>query len=116
MMSYEVPARFTDPFVAPIRIGRHAVVGTNCVVLPGCTLGDGAVVGALSLVKADLEPWSVHAGIPARLLRPRSRNVLLLERSLRGGAAPGADVAESIARGDERCDRSPSAIGAGPLG
>jgi galactoside O-acetyltransferase len=83
MMSYEVDSILTNPQVAPVHVGRHAVVGANCVILPGCTLGDGAVVGAMSLVKRDLEPWAIHAGIPVRLIRPRSKNVLRLERTER---------------------------------
>jgi len=45
-------------------------------VLPGCTLQQGAAVGALSLVTADLGSWGVYAGIPVRRLKDRKRELL----------------------------------------
>lgn len=61
-----------------IHLAQHSMVGTSSVVLPGLTFGEGAVVGALSLVKQSLEPWGIYGGVPARLIRPRSRNVKAL--------------------------------------
>lgn len=65
-------------------VGRHAVVGANSVILPGVQIGEGATVGALSLVRDSLEPWTVYAGIPAKRIgeRPRDR-ILALEAELR---------------------------------
>jgi galactoside O-acetyltransferase len=39
-------------------------------------LAEGVAVGALSLVKHSLEAWSIYAGVPARYIRPRSREML----------------------------------------
>ena len=64
------------PIRAPIRIGRHCVVGAGSVLLPGADMPDGACLGALSLLKAPLAPWSINAGAPARYLKHRSRGVL----------------------------------------
>jgi galactoside O-acetyltransferase len=58
-----------------IHLGRHTIVGTHSVVLRGVSFGEGAVVGALSLVKESLAPWGIYAGVPARLIRPRGRGV-----------------------------------------
>jgi galactoside O-acetyltransferase len=58
-----------------IHLGRHSMVGAHSVVLPGVSFGEGAVVGALSLVKESLAPWGVYGGAPARLIRPRGRGV-----------------------------------------
>lgn len=84
-----VPARYLGVEAAPVRLGRHVIVGSGSVVLPGCTLGEGCAVGALSLVGRDLEPWGVYSGVPARRLRTRSRRLLELEAALRAdeGAA-----------------------------
>jgi dTDP-4-amino-4,6-dideoxy-D-glucose acyltransferase len=60
---------------ARIHLGRHSMVGAHSVVLPGVSFGEGAVVGALSLVKEPLAPWGIYGGVPARLIRPRSRGV-----------------------------------------
>jgi acetyltransferase-like isoleucine patch superfamily enzyme len=53
----------------PIRIGRAAWIGFDCCILPGVTLGEGAVVGARSVVAADVEPFTIVAGNPARVVR-----------------------------------------------
>lgn len=67
------------PIEAPIRIGKHCVVGANSVLLPGAELKDGACVGALSLVKRPLMGWTIYAGVPAKFIRRRSRRALELE-------------------------------------
>jgi len=54
--------------VGPVVIGRDVVIGTNCTVLPGVVIGDGAVVSAQSLVNADVAPGAVVGGVPARVL------------------------------------------------
>lgn len=53
----------------PIRIGRAAWIGFDCCVLPGVTIGEGAVVGARSVVRNDVEPFTIVAGNPARTIR-----------------------------------------------
>lgn len=53
----------------PVRIGDNVWLGNNVCVMPGVTIGDGAVVGANSIVTHDLPPYTVCAGIPARPLR-----------------------------------------------
>ena len=75
-----VPIEYRNVCSAPVRIGNHTVVGSNSVVLPGCVIGEGVAVGAQSLVKADLEAWTIYAGTPARPIRARSRDLLTLER------------------------------------
>jgi putative colanic acid biosynthesis acetyltransferase WcaF len=56
----------------PITIGAHVWVAADCFVAPGVTISDGAVVGARSGVFADCQPWTIHAGTPARPLRSRN--------------------------------------------
>lgn len=64
---------------APVRVGRHVIVGAGSVILPGVTIGDGAAVGALSIVKRDVEPFTVVAGPDARVIGTRKRDLLELE-------------------------------------
>lgn len=63
--------RRIDPAVParPVRIGRAAWVGFDSCVLPGVSIGEGAVVGARSVVAADVEPFTIVAGNPARVVR-----------------------------------------------
>lgn len=53
----------------PIRIEKNVWLGTNAVVLPGITIGEGCVIGAGSVVTKDIPPFSVAVGNPARVLR-----------------------------------------------
>ncbi len=53
----------------PIRIGRNVWIGFDVCVLPGVTIGEGAIVGARSVVTQDVPPYSVVAGNPARLIK-----------------------------------------------
>ena len=56
---------------APIFIEREAWVAAESFVAPGVRVGEGAVVGARSCVVRDVEPWSVVAGNPARVVKRR---------------------------------------------
>jgi galactoside O-acetyltransferase len=48
-----------------IDIRDKVILGANSVILPDVTINEGAVVGANSLVKTDLDAWGIYAGIPA---------------------------------------------------
>jgi acetyltransferase-like isoleucine patch superfamily enzyme len=64
------PRRFDNDVPAvPIHVGRGAWLGFDSCLLPGVRVGDGAVVGARSVVDADVEPFTIVAGNPARLVR-----------------------------------------------
>ena len=56
----------------PVLIGSDVWLGAGTVVLPGVKIGDGAVVGANSVVTSDVAPYTVVAGAPARFLRNRT--------------------------------------------
>ncbi|MFN3630458.1 MAG: acyltransferase [Casimicrobiaceae bacterium] len=91
MTNPTVPAAFTRVTRAPVHIGRHVIVGSGSVILPGVTLHEGAAVGALSLVRRDCEAFGIYAGAPARRVGERKRDLLALEPQLlaaeRGHAA-----------------------------
>ena len=67
----EIPIIQTDLDIRPTRIGAWADIGVNAVILPGVTIGKGAIVGAGAVVTQDVEPFSIVAGVPARFLRWR---------------------------------------------
>jgi galactoside O-acetyltransferase len=74
-----VPAKYTNVSHAPVTIGRHAIIGCGAVILPGVTIGEGAAVGALSLVTKDVPPFTIVAGTPAKVIGQRKRDLLELE-------------------------------------
>ena len=53
----------------PTRLGDNVWFGANVVVTSGVTIGDRCVIGANSVVIADLPPYSIAAGVPARVIR-----------------------------------------------
>lgn len=55
-------------------IGPRAFLGAGCTVMPGVTVGEGAVVGACSLVTRDVPPMAIVTGVPARYIRNRVRH------------------------------------------
>ena len=57
----------------PVRICRRAWIGAGSTILPGVTVGENAVVGAGSVVTKDVEPDTIVAGNPARVIRKISR-------------------------------------------
>ncbi|AKR58184.1 hexapeptide transferase [Youhaiella tibetensis] len=70
-MPLDRPIIATDLLIKPVRVEAWADIGTGSVILPGVTIGRGAIVGAGAVVTADVEPFSIVAGVPARKLRMR---------------------------------------------
>ncbi len=55
--------------VMPILVKRRASIGSGAIIMGGVTIGEGAIVGAGSVVTKDVPPWTIVAGVPARILR-----------------------------------------------
>ncbi|MBE6442452.1 MAG: sugar O-acetyltransferase [Desulfovibrio desulfuricans] len=65
----ETAADRGDLTPAPIAVGRNAWLGANVTVVPGVSIGDGAIVAAGAVVTRDVPPMTVVGGVPARKLR-----------------------------------------------
>lgn len=91
MTNPTVPSEYTGVTHADVFLGKHVIVGSGSVILPGVTLEEGVAVGALSLVTKHCEAFGIYAGNPARRVKERKRALLELERefmaSKRGQAA-----------------------------
>lgn len=66
LMGPVIPNEFKKLKLTTIRFEKFSGCATNCVVMPGITLGEGSLVGAGSLVTKDTKPWTIYAGYPAR--------------------------------------------------
>jgi acetyltransferase-like isoleucine patch superfamily enzyme len=77
-----VPAQFTAVTHAPVHLGRHVIVGSGSVLLPGVVIEDGCAVGALSLVTKRCESYGIYVGTPAVRVRERRQDLLNLEAEL----------------------------------
>lgn len=74
-----VSSEFTGVSHADVTISRHCLIGSGSVILPGVTLQEGAVVGALSLVQEDCDSFYIYSGNPLKKLMRRSKKLLQLE-------------------------------------
>ncbi len=70
-----IPEEFRSVERGTVKIGRHAIIGTNSVILPDVNIGEGCAVGAGSIVTKDLEPWGVYVG--NRRVKERRRDIIL---------------------------------------
>lgn len=71
-----VPEKYRKVYRSFVRVGRHAIIGANAVVLPGVTVGEGCAVGSGSVVNKSLEPWGVYVGSPARRIKARPADII----------------------------------------
>jgi acetyltransferase-like isoleucine patch superfamily enzyme len=55
--------------IKPVTIGNNVWIGTEAMIMPGVTVGEGSVVAARSVVTADVPPYTVAAGAPARAIK-----------------------------------------------
>ena len=60
---------WTNVKIAPIKISNKVWIGFNSIILKGVTIGEGAIVGAGSVVTKDVPAWTIVAGNPARVIR-----------------------------------------------
>ncbi len=88
----DVPIIRTDLEIRPVRVERWADIGTRAVLLPGVTIGHGAIVGAGAVVTKDVEPFAIVAGVPARLVRFRTPDETRESRGIAAGAEYGSQL------------------------
>ncbi len=80
MTNPTINEKYTNVFSAPVFIGKHVIIGAGTIVLPGVVLGEGASIGSLSLINKDCSEFTIYAGVPAKRLKNRFRNLLEKEK------------------------------------
>ena len=73
--SHDITSKIMELTYEPIVIGPNAWVAGWSIVLPGVTIGEGAVVAAGAVVTKDVEPWTVVGGNPAKFIKKRELTV-----------------------------------------
>lgn len=68
---HDISSPIMELTYAPITIGSNCWVAGRAIVMPGVTIGDGAVVGAGAVVTGDVAPWMVVGGNPAKFIKKR---------------------------------------------
>ena len=74
-----VSSEFTNVKSKKVLLKKHSVIGTGSTILPGVTLHEGAAVGAMSLVKNDVDEYTIVYGVSAKKLKNRSKKILDME-------------------------------------
>lgn len=77
-----VSSEYTNVKHADVVLGKHVIIGSGSVVLPGITLHEGVAIGALSLVTKDCEAFGVYIGSPTKKIKDRNRDLLEQETKL----------------------------------
>lgn len=67
----DIPIREQGMFRAPVRIGTDVWIGARVIILPGVTIGNGAIIGANSVVSKDIPPNTIVGGVPAKFIKER---------------------------------------------
>lgn len=80
MVNSLIPKKFKNEFFAPVRLCRQTIVGAGSTIMPGVVLAEGCSVGAMSLITKSTSPWGIYVGIPAKRIKDRKQDLLVLEQ------------------------------------
>lgn len=80
MTNPTIPTEFTNVTHADVIIGKHVIIGSGSIILPGVVIEEGAAIGALSLVKKDCQAFTTYAGYPLKRIGERSNKLLEVEK------------------------------------
>lgn len=80
MTNPTIPDEYKNIIEAQVILKKHVLAGTGSVILPGVILEEGSVAGALSLIKNSTSRWSINAGVPAKKIKDRKKDLLKLEK------------------------------------
>ncbi len=79
MTNSTIPKKFKKEIKEQVRIKKHSIIGAGSNIMPGVTIGEGTSIGAMSLVTKSTKEWSLYYGIPAKMIKKKSRDLLKLE-------------------------------------
>ncbi|RAX51441.1 hypothetical protein CCY99_09125 [Helicobacter sp. 16-1353] len=80
MTNPTIPDSFRGCYEKKVNLNKHAIIGANSMIMPGCDIAEGVAIGAMSLVTKPTKEWGIYAGNPARRIKERSKNLLDLEK------------------------------------
>jgi len=80
MSSPLIPDDYKNVDTGAVLIKRHSIVGVNSVIMPGVILEEGTATGAMSFVTSSTNSWTIYAGVPAKPLKKRKKDLLELEK------------------------------------
>lgn len=72
----QIPEKYLKIDKRPITMEKYSAIGAHAFVMPGVFMGEGSVLGTMSLARNDLAPWYIYAGIPAEKLKERKKDLI----------------------------------------
>jgi acetyltransferase-like isoleucine patch superfamily enzyme len=71
VLAHDLSRKFNEgkEIIGAVLLKRGAFIGMNTTIMPGVTIGEGAIVAAGSVVTKDVEPFTVYGGVPAKKIR-----------------------------------------------
>lgn len=69
-------SQFTNVTGGHVILHKYSQIGAGSMIFPGVIVCEGAVLGAMSMTKRDLAPWTINAGVPAIYLKERKKELL----------------------------------------
>ncbi len=80
MTNSNIPKRYKNELISKVIIHKHSIVGAGSIIMPNVTLAEGTSIGAMSLIRKSTEAWSIYVGNPAKKIKDRSKELLILEK------------------------------------
>ena len=74
-LSHDPQSPHFSGVIGPVVIEDHVWIGARAMILPGVTIGEGAVIGSGSVVTKSIPPYSIAVGNPAKVIKERNRNL-----------------------------------------
>jgi len=72
------PKETTNVMGGCVKIGKFVQIGTNSIIFPNLSIGEGSAIGACSLVRHSVGEWGIYYGIPVKFVRERKRELVKL--------------------------------------
>ncbi|MGN4561553.1 acyltransferase [Bacillus cereus group sp. MYBK5-2] len=79
LMGPTIPHQYKNVKAGKVILKKHAIVGAHSIIFPNVVIGEGAAVGAMSMVKESLDDWYMYAGVPVRKIKARKKKIVELE-------------------------------------
>ena len=80
-----IPQEYTTQIGGIVSVGKHVIIGSSTTIIGPCVIEEGCSIGAMSLVNKNTKSWGIYYGIPAKRMKERKRDLLLLESKMLKG-------------------------------
>ena len=78
-----IDTKHTNVKMDSVSIGKHVIIGSGSIILPGVVLNEGCAIGSLSLVKKDIPSFTIYAGNPIKFIKKRKNNIINIEKDFK---------------------------------